>query len=413
MFSFLKNSVFGIISIGSRLLSSFFLNKIVAWYFGPAGIVQLAHFQNLVTFITLVPNDGINRGIIKYLAGASKQSPQFQTYFTAGFYLTLALFLGITTVLVSARTYFLPYFPASISWLGWLIGGTLFLVLQSFFNAVLLAHQKTGKLILANIFSAIAVVSYVTWAAGKLPITSFLIGYLLVMGIVGLSTIPVSLQGLPKKQLFAFRVSGLAVQALSKYVLMAASVLLFTKGLEYYIRDYLIRHFSMEQTGLWQGVVRISDSYTALYAAVLAFAFYPKVAALLSQEHKLHVFVQQTLLLLIPGILTGLSLVYILQEYVFTWLLSARFKAAGIFLPFQLAGDFCKLLSWLLANLLVAQSKFKIAIAFEAISALFYFGFFHFFTSIYQMAGSPMAHFAHYLIFLLLNLFYFRKLLTA
>ena len=405
--------MFGVLSLAARLVSSFFLNKMVALYFGPAGIVQLAHFQNLVTFITLVPNDGINRGIIKYLAGADKQSTYFRTYFTAGFYLTIALFLGITGLLVSVRAYLLPYFPLQFSWLSLFIGGTFLLVLQSFFNAVLLAHQKTGKLILANILSAVAIMGYVALTAGKLPVTSFLIGYLLVMSVVGLSTAPVSLRGLPKKQLFAFRVSGEAIRALSKYILMAASVLLFTKGLEYYIRDYLIRHFSLEQTGLWQGVVRISESYTALYAAVLAFAFYPKVAVLLSQEHKLRVFVQRTILLFIPVILTGLSLVYFFQDYVFAWLLSDRFKAAGVFLPFQLAGDFCKLVSWLLANTLVAQAKFKIAILFEAISAFFYFGFFHLFTSMYHLAGSPMAHFAHYFIFLLLHLIYFRRLLIA
>jgi PST family polysaccharide transporter len=321
--------------------------------------------------------------------------------------------LGITILLLSARTYFLPYFPLQLSWLGLFIVGAFLLVLQSFFNAVLMAQQKTGKLILANIFSALAVVGYVAFAAGKLPVALFLIGYLLVMGVMGISIWPFSLRGLPKKQLFKLQISSEALKSLSKYILMAASVMLFSKGLEYYIRDYLIRHFTMEQTGLWQGVVRITDSYTTLYAAVLAFAFYPKVATLLQQEQKLNLFVRQTFLLLIPVIFVGLSLVYFFQDYFFTWLLSARFKSAGEFLPFQLAGDFCKLLSWLLANILVAQAKFKISILFEAISALFYFGFFHLFTSIYHLAGSPMAHFAHYFIFLLLNVFYFRKLLTA
>ncbi|RDC63533.1 hypothetical protein AHMF7616_02138 [Adhaeribacter pallidiroseus] len=385
----------------------------VAWYFGPAGLVQLAHFQNLVTFITLVPNDGINRGVIKYLAGTTKQSQTFRAYFTAGFYLTLTLFLGTAVLLFSARNYFLPYFPRQLSWFSLFIGGTLLLVLQSFFNAVLLAQHKNGTLILVNTFSALAVIVYVAFAIAKLPVAYFLIGYLLVMGSMGIIALPLSLQGLPKKQLFTFRVSGESVKSLSKYMVMATSVVLFSKGLEYYIRDYLIRHFSMEQTGLWQGVVRVSDSYTALYTAVLAFAFYPKVAALLQQEQALQLFVQNALRLLIPVIMLGLGLVYIFQDYIFTLLLSSRFQAAKEFLPFQLAGDFCKLLSWLFANILVAQARFKVSILFEAISALFYFGFFHFFTNIYQLAGSPMAHFAHYLVFLLLHLFYFRKLITA
>src|ERR671921_666556 len=100
MFSFLKNSVFGVRSVASRLASSFFINKMVALYFGPSGMAQLAHFQNLVTFFTLIPNDGISRGLIKYLAGNDKHSLAFRTYFRSGFYLTLTLFFAITLLLV-------------------------------------------------------------------------------------------------------------------------------------------------------------------------------------------------------------------------------------------------------------------------------------------------------------------------
>ncbi len=385
----------------------------VALYFGPTGLVQLAHFQNLVTFITLVPNDGINRGIIKYLAGTDKKSPDFQTYFSTGIYLTITLFLSVILLLFSARSYFLLYFPPQLSWLSLFAGGTLLLVLQGFFNAVLMAQQKTGKLILANIFSALAVLGYVFFAAGNVPIASFLIGYLFVLGIMGLSTLPLSWQGLPKKSLFKLRISGEAWQYLSKFILMAASVLLFTKGLEYYIRDYLIRHFSVEQTGLWQGVVRVSDSYTALYSAVLAYAFYPKVAALLIKAPELKLFVRRSFLILVPTVMAGLVFVYFTRHYVFALLLSSRFEAAQAFLPYQLTGDFFKLISWLLANVLVAQAKFKIILLFEAVSALIYLGFFYFFTGKYDLAGTPMAHCAHYMVFFALNLFYFRKLFTA
>ncbi|PSR53373.1 hypothetical protein AHMF7605_07450 [Adhaeribacter arboris] len=413
MFSFFKNSVFGVISVASRLASSFFLNKMVALYFGPAGIVQLAHFQNLVTFFTLVPNDGISRGLIKYLAGNDTQSLTFRTYFRSGFYLTLTVFFAITLLLVSARSFFLPYFPSGATWLILFLIGVFLLVLQSFLNAVLLARQKNGWLLVVNTLAALGVLGYVALATGKIPLPYFLNGYLLLLGCIGLITVPFSLKGLPKIPLFQPRISKAAWQQLSKFILMAGTVMLFSKGLEYYIRDYSIQHFTIQQTGLWQGVVRISDSYTAVYTAVLAFAFYPKVAALLQQEPELKLFVRQALKLLAPVVAAGLCLVYFTRDYLFTWLLSAQFKAAEAFLPFQLTGDFCKLISWLLANILVAQAKFKITLLFEAISAFFYLGFFYFFTHLYGIQGNPMAHCAHYLIFLLLNLVYFRKLLLA
>jgi PST family polysaccharide transporter len=413
MFSFLKNSLLGVFSVGTRLVSSFFLNKMVALYFGPAGIAQLAHFQNLLTFFTLVPNDGINRGVIKYLAGSDKQFFTFRAYFRTGFYLTLLMFLVITGLLFVARSFFLTYFPPQITWFVLFLTGALLLVLQSFFNAVLMARHKNGLLVLVNTLVALGVIGYVALATVKLAISDFLNGYLLVMGILSLMAVPFSLQGLPKIRLFQPRFSTTAWRHLSKFILMATSVLLFSKGLEYYIRDYLFRHYSVEQTGLWQGVVRISDSYTALYTAVLAYAFYPKVAVMLPDAQKLKKFVQQAFKLLVPVIIMGLALIFLTQNYLFTWLLSSRFKAAQEFLPYQLAGDFCKLLSWLLANILVAQANFKIILVFEAVSALFYLGSFYFFTYNHGLVGTTMAHCAHYVLFLALNLFYFRKLFTA
>ncbi|MDQ3290527.1 MAG: hypothetical protein M3Q05_04480, partial [Bacteroidota bacterium] len=382
-------------------------------YFGPAGMAQLAHFQNLVTFFTLVPNDGISRGVIKYLAGNDQQSLIFCTFFKSGFYLTLTVFLTITILLLSARCYFLPYFPSQVSWLGLFLIGAFLLVLQSFFNGVLLARQKNAWLVLINTLAALGVLGYVAIGIDKFPLPYFLTGYLLVLGIIGLITVPFSLKGLPSFHLFQPQISREAWQALSKFILMAGSVMLFSKGLEYYIRDYLIQHFSIQQTGLWQGVVRISDSYTAVYTAVLAYAFYPKVAGLLSEEQNLKIFVRQTCMLLVPVVATGLVLVYFTRDFWFTLLLSTQFKSAETFLPFQLAGDFCKLLSWLLANILVAQAKFKITLLFESVSALLYLVLFHFFTDRFGINGSPMAHCAHYIIFLLLNVIYFRKLLTA
>ncbi|QNF34900.1 hypothetical protein HUW51_20035 [Adhaeribacter swui] len=413
MFSFLKNSLLGVFSVGARLVSSFFLNKMVALYFGPAGIAQLAHFQNLLTFFTLVPNDGVSRGVIKYLAGSNKDSFTFRSYFRSGFYLTLLVFLVTAGLLFAARSYLLTYFPPQLSWFVLFLGGALLLVLQSFFNAVLMARHKNGLLVLVNTLVAVGVISYVALATVKLPISDFLNGYLLVMGVLGIVALPFSLQGLPKIKLFTPRISTTAWGHLCKFILMATSVLLFSKGLEYYIRDYLFRHYSVEQTGLWQGVVRVSDSYTALYTAVLAYAFYPKVAVMLPDAQKLKNFVQQAFKLLVPVIILGLTFIYLTQDYLFTWLLSSRFKAAQEFLPYQLAGDFCKLLSWLLANILVAQANFKIIFVFEAVSALFYLGSFYFFTDKHGLVGTTMAHCGHYGLFLALNLFYFRKLFTA
>lgn len=408
---FLKNSFVGLVAVGCRLGSSFVLNKMIAGYFGPAGLVQLAHFQNLLAFFTVIPNDGINRGTIKQLAAATPASAEYRRYFRAGWFLTGLTFAVTAVAVLVVRRGLLPYFPAEWGWWALFLTGTLMLVLQGFFNAVLLARQRPALVAVGQGLAALLVVIYAGLAYQTLRMPQFLIGYLLVMSSLAGYSWFFALKDTPPVQLRPTPVSGAAAKELGKFMLMALSVLLFSKGVEFYLRDYLIRHFSLSQAGWWQGVGRISDAYTAIYTAVLAYAFYPKAAAYAHNPQQLQVLVRQVLKLLVPVVFLGLAGVYAARKYIITGLLSDQFLAAQPLLPYQLAGDFFKLISWLLANVLVAQGRVGVVVLFEGLSAAAYLGFFYFFTDSFGLIGSTMAHLANYTFFLALNVFYFRKLL--
>ncbi|QMU27935.1 MATE family efflux transporter [Adhaeribacter radiodurans] len=413
MFTFLRNSILGVLSVGFRLVSSLLLNKVIASYFGPAGLAQLAHFQNLLSFFTLIPNDGINRGILPYLSQNESNSPASYRYLKSGFGLTCIVFGLSSIIILLGRNWFLTYLPFNLFWLTLFITGAFLVVAQSFFNAVLLARQRTGVVVVGNCLSALLVIVYVFVAYQKITLSSFLVGYLLTLSSIILFVLPFSWQGLSFSEFKQTRFSSLALKQLSRYIFMALSVLLFTKGLDYYIRDFMIRHFSIYQAGLWQGVVRLSDSYTALFTAVLSYAFYPKVSALCHDNAQLKVFVRNVLKLVIPVILVGLAGVYFARTFILTGLFSSNFLKAQDLLPFQLTGDLFKLCSWLLANILVAKARVWVIIFFEGISAVAYLGSFYFFTDHYGIAGSTMAHCANYFFFLILHVLYFRKLLFA
>ncbi len=413
MITFLKNSAFALISVGVRLFSSLVLNKVVASYFGPAGLVQLAHFQNLLAFFTLVPNDGINRGIMPYLSQFESNPRAFYQYVKSGFGLTSLVFGFTALIILLSRPWFLVYLPADSIWLFLFFLGAFLVVIQSFFSAVLLARKRLFFVVAGNCLTALLVIFYVLFAYRIWTISYFLMGYLLTLSSLVLYTLPISLRNLSLIRLLKTRFSWKASKKLSQYILMALSVLLFTKALDYYIRDFNIRNFSIYQAGLWQGVVRLSDSYTALFTAVLSYAFYPKVAALTTNVLHLNLFVKSVLKLIIPILLLGLTGVYFAGEFLLTHLFSTDFLEAQSMLPFQLLGDLFKLTSWILVNILVAKAQVWIVILFEGLSALVYLGSFYFFTDQFGIAGNTMAHCANYFFFLALHVIYFRKLLFA
>jgi len=86
MLDFLKKSTWSFSSILIKSLCALATNKLFAMYFGTTGITLFAHFQNLISLITQVPNDGINRGIIKYWSGNQLNQNEKHRLFKAGFF---------------------------------------------------------------------------------------------------------------------------------------------------------------------------------------------------------------------------------------------------------------------------------------------------------------------------------------
>jgi len=64
----LKSSIWSFLAVLVRGISALTINKVFAVQFGAAGIALLSHFQNLTTIFSTIPNDGINRGLIRYLS---------------------------------------------------------------------------------------------------------------------------------------------------------------------------------------------------------------------------------------------------------------------------------------------------------------------------------------------------------
>jgi len=93
MIDFLRKSSWSFSSIIIKSICSLVTNKFFAVYFGTTGITLFAHFQNLISLITQVPNDGINRGIIKYWSDPQIPRDQKQKYFIAGFIMNLLMLI--------------------------------------------------------------------------------------------------------------------------------------------------------------------------------------------------------------------------------------------------------------------------------------------------------------------------------
>jgi O-antigen/teichoic acid export membrane protein len=186
--------------------------------------------------------------------------------------------------------------------------------------------------------------------------------------------------------------SGKSFKNLGEFVLMAASVLVFSKLLDFLIRDHAIQTFGFHQTGLWQSVVRLSDGYMMIFINTVGVVYYPQIASLIFDVEQLRSYLQGVIKVVAPVSAIGLLFVFFLRDPILTILYSKEFTSAGILMPFQLIGDFFCILSYLLTYIISAQARTRIFIALQAGSAMIYVLFIILLENSQGIMALPAAH---------------------
>jgi O-antigen/teichoic acid export membrane protein len=400
MNDFIKKSTWSFSSIFIKSICAIATNKLFAVYFGTTGITLFAHFQNLISLITQVPNDGINRGIIKYWSGNQLNQNEKQKLFKAGFLLNLII-LGITLILIYFfRGYFLRDFGFSFSTpvIILIISGIAIYIIHLFLLSIILSFQKIKIYATINALGSIIVVLAVFAIAGTKNLNYTLITFVLAQSSACLFSL---LYCLYKRYLKPVkeRISKEDFKKLGEFVLMALSVLLFGKVTDFIIRDYAIQSFGMHHTGLWQSVVKISDGYMMLFINTVGIVYYPQISSMILNTEQLRQYLRDVLKIVVVVSVSGLILIYVARVPVLTLLYNNEFIPAGDLMPMQFIGDFFCIISYLLTYIISAQARTRTFIILQAGSAIFYIFLVSMFSSNIGIEGIPVAHAIRYSVF--------------
>jgi PST family polysaccharide transporter len=405
---FLRGAFSSGLAVGARTAGALLLNKLLAVYGGPSGLTLLAHFQNLMALFTTLPNDGVHVGIVKYLAPLRAGSGRYRAWLGAGLLLNaLALLVG-TALLLLGRQALVGVFRPSLGWMVLFAAGIGLLTLNTFWVAVLLAAGRLRAYVwLTAVLSGIGVAGVAGGLYAGLPVENVLLAYLLAQGCTLLPTLGLCARyGLLMP--WRGKVSRAATRDLGRFLVMAVSVLLFSKAVDFVMRDVLIRYFSLAQTGMWQAVAKLSDNYTMVFSAVMGSVYYPRLAALIGQPAPLRGYVRTVLLVLAPVVAAGLGLLYLLRDWLLPLLFDAQFAAARDLLAPQFLGDWAKFLTWTFLFILMAKAHVGRYVAVQAGSAVLYAGLLAVLLPRYGLLGAPLAHAARFSILLIGCTLYFR-----
>jgi O-antigen/teichoic acid export membrane protein len=408
MIDFLKKSTWSFSSIFIKSVCALATNKLFALYFGTTGITLLAHFQNLISLVTQVPNDGINRGIIKYWASNDTSQIQKQKYFKTGFILNI-LVLGLSLILIYAfRGYFFRDFNFTLNppVLILLILGITIYIVHLFLLSIILSFQKIKVYTMINAAGSVIVLVTIFVVAGRWNLNYTLIAFILSQSVACIFSLVYTLY---KKYIQPVREQIFLedFKKLGEFILMALSILIFGKVTDFIIRDYAIQSFGMHHTGLWQSIVKISDSYMMLFINTVGIVYYPQISAMILNTNDLKQYLKDVMKIVTVISGSGLVLIYLSRIPVLTILYNKEFIPAGDLMPMQFIGDFFCIVSYLLTYIISAQARTRTFIILQAASAVFYIMLVYIISSYSGIAGIPVAHAFRYftlaIILIILN----------
>lgn len=411
---FIKRSFVSALVIGCKAAGNILVNKLISSYFqNPQLFAVLAHFQNLLGIFSSVPSDGVNQGAIKYLAGKDLDDEDSKKMFYAGLWLNGLIFLGSIGALFILKGYFISVFSIGMNPFIWfvLISAVLLIqLLNSYFLSLILSQQQIQLFALINIVSTFlgvvlvyASIEFFTFpmvliAAGFGPSSLFFVTAFLIH----IFYFPLLKIKLPDAD---------SLKKLGGFIMMALSIMLFSKVVDFIVREYAMSAFTIYETGLWQSVVKFSDYYMAAFVSLAGMAYYPKLSQLVNDKKALRIYLREVLRIVIPFFIFGLMTVYFLREYILVLFFDEHFREGEKYFVFQLTGDFFKMISFTIGYIITAQARTVLFIGSQAASAIIYAGLIMFLTNQLGMEGFPLAHALRYLLFSIYIVVLYRKII--
>lgn len=394
-----------------KLITSYVTVKVVASIIGPSGVALVGQLQNFTSIFTTVGGGGINNGVVKYISEYKDDETTLKKYLKNGFKLT-TFFSGISSfflIIFSTSLSRLILFDEKYGYLFLLFGVNLMLLsFNNFFLSVLNGFKEFKKFVAINIFTNIISLIFSVILVWLYHIKGALIALVTYQGFVLLITIFY----LRQKEWFSKELWGVwdkeIVKKYFSYSLMALVTAITLPVSQLLIRGYIIREYSIADAGFWEGINKISAMYLMFVTTSFSVYYLPKLAEI-KDNNILRKEIIKTYKIITPLIFVTLVIIYFLKDLVINVLFTKEFYPMKELFLWQLIGDFFKIMSWLLAFVMVAKSMTKLYLLTEISFAISLVTLSYYFINISGVLGSTQSYCINYILYFIVMLLIFRK----
>ena len=415
-----QNQLFKVTSLSSfsiliRLITGFLSSKVIAYFVGPSGMALMGNLRSFTSLLESVGTLGIQNGVLQNVAKNHQDRVKLNHFVRLIFWTLLFFSLLISTVLIFGNSYFGKMIFNRQSEYNFILNFVAFFlpfqVLHLFFITVLNGFSYYKKVTLISIYGYIAslLTSFVfIWFYGvfgalvSISITSFLL--FLFSSFYFFKEFSF---GIIFKRI---QIDFSVLKGLIPFGIMSLFTAVLTPILYIFIRNLIAKEVSIEASGWFEAMQRISGFYFMFISTLVSFYFLPELIKTSSEHEKIAIttkFFKQV----IPVFLITLIGVYFCKDFIIKLLLTSDFYQVRELFAWQLVGDFFKAMSLILGIRFYVIKDLKGYLLTESISFLVFFVASWFWIPIYGAIGAVISYAATYVVYFLALVVYFRKVI--
>lgn len=409
--------VFSLTSISTlvRMCTGLVSVKVVASIIGPSGVALVGQLNNFSTIALSLAQGGINAGVTKYVSEYRADDQKAKDYISTAFKITILCSLSVGLLLLlgchilSKLILMTPEFWYVFAIFGFTI---IFYGLNNLLVSIVNGYKQFNKYVKVNIVSSIFGVAFTVILVLIWGIPGALVSAVTFQSLMIIVSV-IMLRNLPwlKKEYFANRFKRAIASKYFRFTLMTLTTALCVPVVQMLLRGYVMSEISDTEAGIWEGMTRISNMYLMIITSSFSVYYLPRLSEITDRLELRHE-IFKCYKLIIPLLLGGFTLIYFMRYFIIKILFTSEFMPMSQLFIWQMAGDFFKICSWLLAYLMVAKAMTTSFITTEIVFSATWLGLGLLFVSNHGIIGLCQAYLVNYILYMVVMTILFRKTIT-
>jgi PST family polysaccharide transporter len=387
--------------------------KIVSTIIGPAGIALLGQLNNFSSIAFNLSSGGINSGITKYVSEYKDDNNKVSIYISTALRIIVVCSLVVGLLMIILHSYIsnLIMLSNEYGYVFIVFGLTILLYsLNSLLTSILNGYKEFQLFVKLSIASTLFGLVFSVSLVLCWELKGALIGAVTFQSVMLFVTLWM-LRKLPWlnwswfKEKYNWNIS----KEYLHYSVMTLTSIAVVPVSQMILRGYIMKEISPVEAGWWEAMNRLSGVYLSVITTSFSVYYLPRLSEL-HDRLSLHREIIKSYKVVASLLLVGLTAVYFLRSFVIRLLFSPDFAPMENLFLWQQLGDFFKISSWLLSILMVAKARTTLYVVTEIFGSLFFVLIGFLFMRYNGVVGLTQAYFVNYVIYLLVMVIAFRKI---